>query len=1467
MTDPEPVSPPPMDEKGTFRIEVLSCSFDNSKMHTMFDGAYNETMSLPLYVRNRIVRSDWIETDNGMAAATLEKGNIDSTLDLAHFWPGTQSNPSDKPLTSVRHIVGWEIPDASSGESGATDQVDYVADEVQEGEDDNDDGDDDDTIDVRLVTFTYPVPGQKQAATSSDSKKEVGGGKAKKRGGSKGGAKGTEKASGDSTLSFAHSLVRLPVIQIPRVRPSPHVLQRSQPFDLNEATLTELAGSDAIVELWTGEERAPGEEGSGDKLVGFGKISRMVRKWIELWPEPFEEIISLEGPGCGETKPNLIVRIVPDQALLNYLLGGRMLTLNSPSLWRMPAHWLWNVDPPVSENEEVEVDGGGKGGKKKKPPAAKKGNAGGNSGSASFPCANSQFVMGVSLLLSSSDDDEAAAAGAAATTSPPPRSVVYLHGGKVHPTSRRQCSEASGFIGKATLQDGDDDESGPTGPVVEVCTVPQSPTMDACDCTLVSWEENQQADLFVSSTTVERWKDSSDKNKKCTLSLQVEVARLMDGYSDSVNRKKLDMVRLSDALRAADAGGLAAGSGTVEIFTSTIPLSSDLFAGLISHEANNVSLEKFQHFSSDQKSWLSLTDETLATDKRDNETRLKIRYVTEERKRRMKENEDDDIDDSDLPSLDDIVVMPPSIDLNSQKSPFATLFAPYNAVVIPGVPISPASTPLNAAMKISISKPTFQSTSMSPDNKPNSSMTGSVQWKKYNRTHAAKREKTLRDSASAESRAIVALSIEMERLEKMMCTAVQGGTSTSKVSLSTADYEAFRARMKVQMLTILKVQLGQNKEVDRDHMLSMTTKSSSGASSGNPLESAPTKICATKQELAAAIAHTKRTARGLVDNVFGRRAGAGSGGSIISRKIEAERRASNKQVLTNGWQSLVENVPGRAVQSYTNQLQRMETRVVASSMEEKRITGSELWHALAQARINTSDLEGALVCLNAALEIDRDHVNTLMLRSCVDAELQLLSEDGGNTITMDSLAFSERAVSNVANKMTRATLAGLCRLANNDTKCLQLLFGSTTSENSESPWNAPNASSPRPQVVVDQLHVAARYAIDAKLQRLAAALLDAARSEERHEDASMSDVYPLARAVRTSAYRGGGSENPIIAKVRDAQGRHVGLVATWYALRASMSIRATEHDAMKAQRLERFAKGGSGGGSKSKKKQNKDITMTHALADKKAAEGASEAANRARYEMSGSTLDVQRELEHVLCSSSSGGSGSSGSMDPSSQQQTAMKCTTAEGRVRYALAEFRADNEDDTVHDTLFQMIDSGNRTGVLWSRDRASTYMLAWQALRNPNRESSLARKMFSFIVRDFPQLAGAWCGLGLCQMYDNELDLAQASLERACTLDSIDIRNWLAAGCNALCRGDAGVSDAEQCARWISDLGHTTKTTEESPVLLVHTLMQDFLDGLQQFEKTKSSALVARHLKSSSSQQSEGAAERRPNTVPVGF
>jgi hypothetical protein len=31
---------------------------------------------------------------------------------------------------------------------------------------------------------------------------------------------------------------------------------------------------------------------------------------------------------------------------------------------------------PVSENEEVEVDGGGKGGKKKKPPAAKKGNAG-----------------------------------------------------------------------------------------------------------------------------------------------------------------------------------------------------------------------------------------------------------------------------------------------------------------------------------------------------------------------------------------------------------------------------------------------------------------------------------------------------------------------------------------------------------------------------------------------------------------------------------------------------------------------------------------------------------------------------------------------------------------------------------------------------------------------------------------------------------------------------------------------------------------------------------------------------------------------------------------------------------------------------------------------------------------------------------------------------------------------------------
>ena len=98
---------------------------------------------------------------------------------------------------------------------------------------------------------------------------------------------------------------------------------------------------------------------------------------------------------------------------------------------------------------------------------------------------------------------------------------------------------------------------------------------------------------------------------------------------------------------------------------------------------------------------------------------------------------------------------------------------------------------------------------------------------------------------------------------------------------------------------------------------------------------------------------------------------------------------------------------------------------------------------------------------------------------------------------------------------------------------------------------------------------------------------------------------------------------------------------------------------------------------------------------------------------------------------------------------------------------------------------------------------------------------------------------------MYAEENDSAQESLEKACSLDCTDVRNWLAIGCNALCRGDAGVAEAEQCAGQIAELGCTTETTKNSPSLMCHTLMQDFIEGLQQFDSTKKLPLVSRHLK----------------------
>jgi len=120
---------------------------------------------------------------------------------------------------------------------------------------------------------------------------------------------------------------------------------------------------------------------------------------------------------------------------------------------------------------------------------------------------------------------------------------------------------------------------------------------------------------------------------------------------------------------------------------------------------------------------------------------------------------------------------------------------------------------------------------------------------------------------------------------------------------------------------------------------------------------------------------------------------------------------------------------------------------------------------------------------------------------------------------------------------------------------------------------------------------------------------------------------------------------------------------------------------------------------------------------------------------------------------------------------------------------------------------------------------------------------------------------------MYAEENDSAQESLEKACSLDCTDVRNWLAIGCNALCRGDAGVAEAEQCAGQIAELGCTTETTKNSPSLMCHTLMQDFIEGLQQFDSTKKLPLVSRHLKAitNTSKDKNASSQQRPSTVPV--
>ena len=1271
-----------MSLKGTFRIEILRCTFLDAKMHTIFNGSYNEQQSIPLYVKTRVVRGNFIKNENNETSiSTNENGKAttesDSAAasDLTHFWPGNMPSASDKPYTSVRHAVDWKVPIEGEDEKKEQDTPSGTPSENENENDDDETHENSGKDRVRFVTFTYPVPGKIQPKNSTDiaavtnkNKKEVSKGK-KAKGGKVKNADDSSNITTSTSSIIAPPLVRLPVKKVKQIKPSSHVLQRSQPFNMNESTLTELANSEIVIELWTGEERNPGIEGSSDKLMGTGSMSRIMDKCMTQWPESFETIVELQGLGVGQTSPHVVIKIIPEPVLSNYMLGSRLLTVKNPGLWRMPAPWIWNVVPLESE-KEVEEDAKGK----KKPAKDNKPEGGFED---PFPYTQSSFVMGISLTNNTDDDND----DTTGTTNddPPTPHVVYLHGGAVDATSRCACAEASGFIGTAMMEE-DDEEGCPTGSKDEISTVSTVPKMKS-DLSLVSWNDNQTADFFISADTIKKWNDSNNLNNSNMLSLNIQVARLQEGYSDGVDTRQLHSSSLSENLNQSDSTELT-NSGIIEVFTSSIPINALLTIGCVSHTFDTIALQKETHFDPDKKLWLSLlTDENLIKDKRNTEAKCKIEYVRSETERRMKENEDDDIDDSDLPSLEGVAT---TGEVDSEGD-FSQLFASYNQIqaVGPNVSATPATTPLDAVVTIALNKPIFFDTSINPKD----TKSGNKGWMKFNRSHSGKNETILKHSALAESRAVKALANEMALLEKALRedAVLNGGTSSSRLSLSTSDYEAFRERMKVQMLTILKAQLSQHNEVAQDQVISM-----SSVTSGNPLETAPRpKI--QKNELKLAIAHTKRTARNVVNKVFNDADSSNSSNSSNTQNVSARvnSRMPTEQIGILGWQSLIEGNLDRAVKLYTDQIQRLEQEEEQEEKEkgieekgieekenvQKQMTTTtmeqvEMWYSLSKARIQKKDLPGALVSLDFALNMNPEHVDSLTLRSCVDIELQLSNinndnNDNINNINANSLSFIERATT---NKSTRAILVALYRLTNNDTKALQTVMGRTSS-----PW-MEGVSPPRPQSIVTFLHDATRFCINLKLTKLSIAFIDMARAEERNVVASQVNVYPLARAVREAAYR---NTDAVVAHVRDGKGRHVSLSASFNAVRASMNVRATERDNMKAASLKRKK-------MKTKKKRN---AMTPMLADEKAAEAASEAANRSKYEMSGATLDSQNELEYLIDDKS---------VAVAIQK---IKCQTPNGKVMYALAQFRQNQLDDQIHTALFKIVDNGNRTGVLWTR------------------------------------------------------------------------------------------------------------------------------------------------------------------------
>jgi tetratricopeptide (TPR) repeat protein len=1355
---------------GTFRIEILNCTFLESQLHTVLNGEYNDSTSLPVYVQSRVVKGKFT---NNLSNDNLPINEDDN---LRQFYPGQMPSEQDKPFTSVRHVANsWKKP---------TDKGDT---EIMEDTSSLDD-DQDNTQKLRYVTFTYPSPIKKNVESTFDKKRKKEGNKKVKKGGNKTGNAGNENPV-DSTSNAFPPLVRLPLKEKQNiVRSSSHPLQCSQSFHLNENTVTELANAMFVFELWAGEDRKPGDDDSSDKFIGSGSISYPMRKLMNSWPEHYEDAIKISGVQCGKSSPRITFRIIPDEHLLNYMRGSRLITIKNPGLIPVVS-WVWNVDTEstnLAENKKSLKDS--------------------NKNESSFPYPNAKYLMGISICKS--DDiiqyGETKDSSTNAITLP----TINFHGGKVNEAVRFECSKASGFVGDEIS--GNDDS--PLN-AEELSTLPAPPNMSEY-FNIISWDKDQMADFFVSFDTVKIWKNNKGKSgdKINYLNLQIQLAKLENGYTSEIDLTKIYTSSLANNFQALDSSGLV-NSGTVEIFTNVLPLDSLLKVGA-KETSSQFLFQKENHFVPEKKQWLSLSqDNDLIQDQLNTDANSIINYVNIETERRLKANEDDEIDESDL-SLEN-VNSTGKVDPNSN---FSRFFLPYNTVSGGGPgnqPILP-SQPLNGYLQISINKPLIPNDSKRPTTKNNLNLV-------LNSCFCKQNENTLRTHALAEREAAIELSNEMNLLKEALMktgrgTTLQGSDESpiSQLNLSAAEYESFRERIKIKMIMLLKAQLAQAKDVTQEP--GVTT---SLLKHINPLESMQNR----NVDLSTVIAHTKRTAKNIVQNVFSTTRGREGEESTLKHVS----KLTSQQRLTNGWQALVENVPDRAIKQYTSAL--------GGAAKDETIPDS--WYGLAQAHIKKDNLQTAIECLNEALNINNTHTNSLVLRTLVDIELQYSNSKSTNiVITMNSLKFLE-SVSPTAT--SRSLLVSLYRLANNDTRAIQMLTGD------DYPWDS-ELTNFQPQKIIGSLHGAARFIIDQNLMKLSSAVLDLARAEERNIDASTSNIYPLARAIRESKYLDNG--HSVIAHVRDLKGRHVGLWCLRIAVRASINTRAEEIEKMKkirssSQKLKEK--------KRSKKHQTKTInlkadrTITKELADKKAAESAAKAAKNANYKIVGGLLDVQQELEYLTNSTRN--------------LPVIEQLATKEGKVRFALAQFRRNNNDDKIQSLLIEMADKGNRTGVLWSRDRASTYMLAWRAMENVNEHPSTSKKIFEFLVRESSALAGAWMGLGLCQMYDGDYNSAQKHFERACTLDSSDIRNWLGLGCNALCRGVAGLQDADQCARRIEELGEMNICKETSTVCTLN-LFEDFTKGLFTHKKAKHYKVLSRMRDNTASTINE---KERPSTTPT--